>query len=401
MLFNTENLPILILLSIPLQYNFITDSMDRLIEALTREWIYKKEFTYYETYFSRKMAFYTGMVSSISFIFVFYRIKKLRLIISIIFFLGGFTWLLYFAVKEDKIIIIYIIRGIQGIYLGTLHMSHFPYVMRFANEDKKCFFGCLNQFSMFFGLFIMNLLFAFVNWKTIIVLLCTQSIIFGGLIWFVPEMHIKPKSILNESIFSKENIGPLLIMIILMNLQHFTGIGIFLNQISTLLSGIGINMNLPFQTCLFDFVGALATLIAAFITDAVGSKIMWAISSFGIFVGLTLYAITLKINLANWISTLGVFIYFLFYGLGLGPIAWYLSSTMFPDGVRIESTAINACVNLALPQILDVVWENLDKYEGQFGSIAFCSVVSFLSIFFGLIFIPREIHYNEENANIF
>lgn len=96
-----------------------------------------------------------------------------------------------------------------------------------------------------------------------------------------------------------------------------------------MLNGIGVDLGPSLESFLFDFVALLATLITSFIIDVVGSKVMWCISSFGLCVGLVIYATTLKIDVGNWIGTLGVFIYFLFYGLGEGPIPWCLGSTFF------------------------------------------------------------------------
>ena len=129
---------------------------------------------------------------------------------------------------------------------------------------------------------------------------------------------------------------------------------------------------------------------------------MWCISSFGLCVGLVIYATTLKIDVGNWIGTLGVFIYFLFYGLGEGPIPWCLGSTLFPESVRVESTAIITSWNLFIPQALDMVWISINKTAGRFTTIIFCSMTCQIGIVFGIIFIPIDHDDSyEDNKNIF
>lgn len=158
-------------------------------------------------------------------------------------------------------------------------------------------------------------------------------------------------------------------------------------------------MNL--QSCLFDFVGALSTIICAFIVDSVSTKFKWFFSSLGLIIGLVIYGLTLRINIGNWVGTLGVFFYFLFYGLGEGPIPWILCCTMFNEGVRIECSAINLWWNLFLPPVLDLFWDWLNSYGGQFGSTLFHIVSCFIAIFFGLYFIPFEKKYSTlTNINI-
>lgn len=221
---------VLILLSIPFQFNMMADSVDLILLDKQKDWTTKKELSYYETYFVRKLIYYFGIVSSIVLIFVYYKYKKMKLIISVNYFLCSVTWLLYFAVNEKTFIVIYIIRSLQGIYVGALQISHLTYIMLFANIRKKCFYGCLTQFSMFLGLLIMNFLFTLCGWRTVVIIFFVETAVFGGLIWLVPEIHIKPKSVVKESIFSKENFKCLLIAMALMLLQLLSGIGILLND---------------------------------------------------------------------------------------------------------------------------------------------------------------------------
>ena len=213
-------------------------------------------------------------------------------------------------------------------------------------------------------------------------------------------MYIKPKSITKEYICQSSNLKSIIIMIFVMLLQQFSGIGILLSELSAMLAQIGVNISINLQSCLFNFVGALSTIICAFIVDAVGTKFMWSFSSFGLCIGLIIYCITLKINTEKWVGTLGVFFYFLFYGLGQGPIPWYLCGTMFSDGVRIESSAINLSWNLFLSPVLDLVWGKLDSFGGKFGSVVFHIISCFVAIFFGLIFIPFEKRYSMNDMNI-
>ena len=61
---------------------------------------------------------------------------------------------------------------------------------------------------------------------------------------------------------------------------------------------------------------------------------MWGISALGLTIALLIYTITLKADVPQWVGTLGVFLFFMFYGFGEGPITWFLSGELFPDSVR-------------------------------------------------------------------
>lgn len=160
MVFDKDIASILILISLPLQFNLYADSFDLILAQMRNEWN-NRILSHYEYYFGKMIIFYFGMISSIMFIFAFYRYGKVRLIISIVFILNGLTWLLYYAVNEHRIYILYIIRSLQGIYLGIFQLISFPYIIKFTKDSKQCMYGCLLQFSMFLGLFFMNLFFNF------------------------------------------------------------------------------------------------------------------------------------------------------------------------------------------------------------------------------------------------
>lgn len=397
--FDRTSASILVLLSLPFQFNIITDSFSSLHTEMIKKWTPGKDFSYYENYFANKITYYAGLISSISFIFVYYRYRKMKLVLSITLFLNGVTWLLYLAVDEHKVPLFIVIRGLQGLYLGIFQMSQISYILHFAYDEIKCFCGCLSQVAMFTGLLITNLLFNFCSWQAVVIILAAQSILFCGAIWLVPEYHIKPKSITHEYIWDKGNIKKLLIALLIMLLQQLSGIGTLLGQVSRLLSGVGLNIGNYLESCLFDFVGGLSTMVAAFITDYIGTRYMWSFSAFGLFIGLIVYAITLKVSTPNWAGTLGAFIYFLFYGLGEGPIPWFICGTIFPETVRIESSAIVLFENFFLSPILDLLWENLNSLDGQFGSIIFSAIICFLAIFLGFL-IPKDSHEENDGINV-
>lgn len=386
---NRHTISTIILLSLPFQFNLNVDSLSMFLNNIKHEWVNGRELSYYENYFLRKILYYIAFISAISFVFIYYRIKKLRSMVSLGFYIYAFTWLLYFAVDENRIHVLFIIRGLQGVFHALFQVSFVTYIYHFIQPDHKCFYGCFFQFMMFFGLLLLNLLFYLTSWKTVSIVLFMQASVFGSLIWFVPDVKIKPKSISKESIFSKAHLKCLLVMLMLMILQQLSGIGVLLGQFTEILISVGLNIDNHLQAIMFDFVGVISTFIAAFITDTISTRYMWCLSAFGLCISLIIYGITLKIELPKWVAILGVFIFFLFFGLGEGQIPWYISGTFFPEEVRIESSAICICLHTFLSPILDLLWDFLYKKVGLFGSIVFCCVICFCSIFLGLL-IPIE-----------
>ena len=115
MRFDKNSASILILLSLPFQFNIITDTYGSLHSEMLKKWPNGKDLSYYQNYFATKSTYYVCLISSISFVFIFYRYKKMRLILSIGFICNSITWLLYLAVNENTFYLLIVLRGIQGI----------------------------------------------------------------------------------------------------------------------------------------------------------------------------------------------------------------------------------------------------------------------------------------------
>lgn len=399
MVFDRNAAYIIIVLTLPFQFNIITDSYNILKVEILKDWKTGRTLTYYENYFAEKITYYIGIITAICLVLIYYKLHKMRIVISVGFFFNAVTWFLYLLISEHRVFMFIIVRGLHGIFLSIFQMSHCVYLLHFSNEENTCFVGTLIVGSMFLGLLILNFLFYCCNWRAVTVICAVQSLIFCGLIWLAPEIRIKSRSQCKERIYDKNNRRSLFAMVFIMILQQLSGISILLGQLSRILVGIGLHIDSYLQSCLFVFVCALATFISAFISDYLGTRFIWSFSAFGLCVGLLIYGITLKVEMMDWVASLGIFVYFLFYGLGEGPIPWYLCGSLFKEELRIESSAITVCENFFFFPILPIIWESLNKNAGEFGSIIFCFVICFLSIFCGLL-IPKLNRSLDEGINL-
>ena len=52
-----------------------------------------------------------------------------------------------------------------------------------------------------------------------------------------------------------------------------------------------------------------------------------------------------------------------------------------------------------LSPILDLLWNNLNKIDGQFGSILFSAIVCLLAVFLGFL-IPKENRVEKDGINV-
>ena len=249
------------------------------------------------------------LFSSILSIFIYYKIKKRRLIISKAFILNSAIFLGYLGINENRFWLAIFLRIFNGIFLGFFHSIIVSYLYHFVTCYYG-FYGYLIQTVMFLGLVFLNLLFSALHWKYVAIILSAQDILCSLLIWILPEVLPPPKSITHDYIYQKQHYYNLFVIFFLMLMQQFSGIGIVINNVPRMLIGIGLKIESHLQTALMNTIGCFTTFIGAYMSVLVQRRIMWAISSFGLTIGLVIYCFTLKFNIGNWAGTLGSFIFF-------------------------------------------------------------------------------------------
>lgn len=390
---------VIVLLSLPFQFSFHMNFYSTASSKIEKNWDFSK-ITKLQIDISNKITTYTAAISAILTIFISYKIHNRRIPICICFLLSGIVFLVYLSVDDSIYWLVILLKAINGIFLGFFQSVHISYIMNFADRESLAFHGCLVQFTMFLSLIILNLLIFACSWKVVTIILAVQSFLFAGLIWFVPEIRIQSKSSANPQIYQSPNLRNLLLMIGVMVIQCFSGISFMIDNCSRLMEGIGISIDSTLHSVLTNFIGCLSTLIAAFIMDIVSVRYMWTFSGIGLVISLIIYDLTLKFNCPNWLGVFAVFFYFLFFGLGEGPVPWLICGVFFPQSVMIESGAINCFMNRFMDIWFGYLQNEITKAFGEFGSVIFSAAFSFLGAILGLFLIPTFKSVHHENTTI-
>ncbi|KAK8857792.1 glucose import [Tritrichomonas musculus] len=401
MILSRNLLYILIILSFPLQFVFHNIFFTHGAASIQSNWDFSK-ISKFQLDFANNVTGYMAAASSLIFIFVSYRIKKRRIFISILYLLSGVIWLVYLAINDKNLWLLILLRTINGVFIGFFQSAEISYMMHFSQEKLFGFHGSLIEVSITLAISLLNVMFYSIDWKIISIILSIQSFAFGGLIWMIPEYKVIPKTYSRQYIYKPPFLKFLIVMISIMAIQCFSGIGFMIENCPRLLKDIGIELDSYIQLAFSNFISCVSAFISAFIIDTIGVRYMWAFSSFGTVISLIIYVITLKVECPKWVGVFGVFLYFLFFGLGEGTIPWMLCGLMFPESLMIESGGINTFVNRFMDSWFDDLLNVITKSIGEFGSVAINAAVSFLGIWFGLFFIPNlNDYYYNENITVF
>lgn len=400
MIFSRNIAYVIVILSLPFQFSFQLNFYTIGAYKIKSNWNFEK-LSQFQSNVADKITTYFGAFSAIIWIIVSYKVRKRRLIISIVFDVSSVIWLIYIATSDNNLWLIIILRAINGILLGFFQTVHISYIMYFAEENLYGFFGCLVQVSMFLSLSLLYLMFYAIQWKTVCIILAIQSFLFSGLIWLIPEFWVIPKTSSHTRIYHQPYLRNAIIMVSIMMIQCFSGIGFMIDNCARLLYEIGIDIDSTVQSSFMNLIGCISTLICSFVIDIVGVRFMWVFSAFGLFISLMIYDLTLKVNSPKWLGVLSVFLYFLFYGLGQGPTPWLLCGVLFPESVMIESGGINTFMNRFMDIWFGYLLSAITNSFGEFGSIAMNATISLIGGIAGVFFIPslKKRHY--ENTTIF
>ncbi|KAK8839713.1 glucose import [Tritrichomonas musculus] len=321
-------------------------------------------------------------------------------IIAIVF------WLLNYLTKVNIWAGI-VIRAFLGIALGAFSSIGPMYLVEISPRDASGFFGTLDQIAIVTGQVFTDFVGANLSYLNLNFVGAGVAALQGILIWFIKESPVYKKlrneeekaiNVQNEEktkFFTKENIKNLLIGVALTFFQQFAGINGILTNLSDIMSSAGLDIDPNYQAGIATLAQVIAALIASFIIDKLGRRNVWCISSASAAVFLLIFALNEKFNWSNVLPLIMVFLYQLGFGLGLGPITWFLVSEYFNDETRPTATMCCTTTNWLFAFIIILIFPQMKSSMGLFGALMFFFAICILSLIFGIFCIYEPKKKNE------
>ena len=119
-----------------------------------------------------------------------------------------------------------------------------------------------------------------------------------------------------------------------------------------------------------------------------GRRISFVISEFGQAIALLLFWASDLWDLGSITPIIALFLDFFFYGLGSGPIPWFIVPELFPDSVRQLAVSSVTSVNLIFISITIIICPEMSNSMGNgWGMFVFC-ICCLLGGFYGLTKMP-------------
>lgn len=317
---------------------------------------------------------------------------KRRSTMFVISCFGCASWLLN-CLTKISIYAGWVTRALLGITIGSYSSICAMYLVELAPEGTSGFFGSLNQIGIVIGQGLWSFLGPFIDYMGYNYFGAAASVLQAVLQWFIPESPDAGADMQDEgprvSVFQKKHFKNLMIGVVMMFMQQFCGINGILTNLTDIFKAAKLDLDPNYQSGISIVSQLFAVFIGSLLMDKLGRKVVWLLSSGICAAGCLIMGLNEKFDWSNVLPLICIFVYQLGFGLGLGPIPWFIVAELFEADVR--PAANTACVisNWVFAFIIVMVFPEMKKSMKMFGSMIFFFVICVLSVLFG-IFVVKE-----------
>lgn len=318
--------------------------------------------------------------------------------------IGGTVFWLFNLITKVSIWTGIVARALIGFVLGGYSSISPMLLVEIAPKGLSGFYGSLNQFALVLATFIINCLGPHLNYLELSIYCACFPFIQAFLIWFVPETgtndsDTQVKSEQKESLCQKKYAKGLMIGILMMVFQQFCGINAVITNLVDLMNKSGLDFDPCYQAGIVQLSQLFAVFIGAVLVDKLGRKVVWMISTLFVTVFLLIFALNTKYEWSNVLPLISIFLYEFGFGLGVGPIPWFIIPEYFDFNVRALATEIVSASNWMCSFSIIFLWPLMKDGMGMFGSFLFFMVVSFISFLFGFFVITEPKQQTDGTLN--
>ena len=197
------------------------------------------------------------------------------------------------------------------------------------------------------------------------------------------------------SIWKKQFMKPLLIVLAVACLGQLTGINSFLQLAPTILkdAGLGSDVIAMLGNTAITGLNFVVTIVALFLIERLGRRFLLCLGTAGIVVALTYSGLVFYClspgELKGMLLLSGILLFILFFAIGPGVVIWMVISELLPLRIRSSGMAVALFLNSMTSAILATCFLGLAQnigYYGVFWLCAFFTLLYFLTVFF---FVPE------------
>jgi sugar porter (SP) family MFS transporter len=187
-------------------------------------------------------------------------------------------------------------------------------------------------------------------------------------------------------------------------LQQYCGVNILVGYTTTILVNSGVDS----VTAIAGSIGIgggcfLATFFSSQCIDRFGRRRMliatFPLLAFCMFwLGLSLTITDKNARLGSGLTSMYLFV--IFFGLGIGPVSWTYNAEVYPLNVRVFGVALGMSINWILDFVLSMTWPKMAESMTPSGGLYFYGACNIYAFFFTYFFVPETKELTLEQLDV-
>jgi len=316
--------------------------------------------------------------------------RKLTAAMSSFIVLIGWV-LLFFSQKSSKIMI-FVSRIVSGIAAGATSGVTPVYISELSPNELRGSYGVMNQLFVSIGAMVSYFIGIFFNWRQIALFSSIPSLIVVLGIFVVPESPVTvnlDEKIGEESLWQAKFSKQILISVFLVVFQQLSGINAILTNLTPIFKASKISFSPGVAATLVGAAQVITTAIASPMVEKLGRKKSWVLSVSGQSIFLVLLWANHQFFNSTILPVVCLFFDVFMFGIGLGPLPWFVVPELFPDSVRSFACSIIQALNWLLCSSLIYLFNEMVKLMTIGWVYFFYGIIMCLAILFGLYILPE------------
>ncbi|OHS93107.1 major facilitator superfamily transporter [Tritrichomonas foetus] len=181
----------------------------------------------------------------------------------------------------------------------------------------------------------------------------------------------------------RQNVPGIVMGLFLMFFQQFSGISAFVTNLSDMMAQTGINIHSSYIAGIVQCSQCIAVIFSSTIVDKIGRRLSWIVSCIGCVIALLLYSLDGLYNWSKYIPVVAVFLFEFFFGIGIGPIPWFIIPEYFTFKVRSKASGVCVCFNWICSFTVIFIWPVMVSSIGQVNAFFVFMSISAAALLFG------------------
>lgn len=303
-------------------------------------------------------------------------------------------YLLIIITKQSYYALAYVGRAISGLGVGAVSTVNPVYIAELSPTEVRGSYGVMSQLFCSIGGLLIYMFGIWLEWRPIAGISFVPPAITIICLFFIPESpafermdtSVKMKQV---NLFQKKYMKPLLISLLVVIFQQFSGINALGSNLNFIFENSNINLEPSVSSTIVSSAQVITVALSTPLVEFLGRRITWWLSSIGQAIFLFILFANQKWNWSNVLPVVMMFFDILFFGIGLGPLPWFVVPELFPDEVRGIAMGCIQAVNWFLCALMIFVFPTMQETMGLDWVYFFYSIFMLLSFFYGLFFLPE------------